>query len=107
MQLKWYGFLCFCLYASFCSGQFIENFFDLNWPYAGWSGDLEYFVVHEGHLQLQDTSASSINERTLFLELPSSTDTLTTWYFDWLMDFPHRHQIMLVFGCFAILMKNK
>ncbi len=87
MQLKWYGFLCFCLYASFCSGQFIENFFDLNWPYAGWSGDLEYFVVHEGHLQLQDTSASSINERTLFLELPSSTDTLTTWYFDWLMDF--------------------
>ena len=87
MQLKWYGFLSFCLYASFCSGQFTENFSNLNWPYTGWSGDLEYFVVHEGHLQLQDSSASSINERTLFLELPSSTDTLTTWYFDWLMDF--------------------
>ena len=87
MQLKWYGFLCFCLYASFCSGQFIENFSDLNWPYAGWSGDLGYFVVHDGYLQLNDASASSINERMLFLELPSSTDTLTTWYFDWLMDF--------------------
>ena len=68
-------------------GQISLGFDEVEWPDTLWSGEVHNFTLSDGYLQLLDPEPEGSNTSYIYLEAPTSSDSITYWYFDWRMDF--------------------